>query len=51
MVVQGFALSATPDSARVTYYLEPVTAYPFLVLDDPDVGLLDTNVLYDGTVV
>ena len=44
-IVQGFALTATPDSARVTYYLEPITAYPYLRLDDPDVGLLDSNVL------
>ena len=47
-VVQGFTLTATPDSARVTYYLEPVSAYPFLRLDDSDVGILSVNVLGGG---
>jgi len=44
-VIQGFRLTATPDSARVTYFIEPIKAYPFLRLDDPDVGILDSNIL------
>ena len=47
-IMQGFTLTATPDSARVTYYLEPVSAYPYFRLDDSDVGILSENVLGGG---
>jgi hypothetical protein len=45
VVLQGYTLSATPDSARITFFMEPTTAYPYLRLDDNAVGVLNTNVL------
>jgi hypothetical protein len=45
VVLQGYTLSATPDSARITFFMEPTTAYPYLRLDDTAVGVLNTNVL------
>jgi hypothetical protein len=45
MVIEGFSLTATPDSARVTYRFSPAPNFPYLILDDTDFGLLDTAFL------
>ena len=43
--IEGATLSALPDQTRVTYYLSPAEANPWLILDSATNGLLDTNKL------
>lgn len=43
--ILGSDFSATPEGSRFTYYLADVGLTPFLILDDPDFGILDTNKL------
>lgn len=42
MVIEGYTLTATPDAARVTFYLSPAPNFPYLILNDTDFGVLDT---------
>ena len=44
-VVEGVALSATPDSARYTYYVSPADLNAYLILNDAVFGRLDYNKL------
>lgn len=45
MTILGCSFDARPDSARYTYYLAAADLTPYLILDDPDFGILDTNKL------
>lgn len=43
--ILGASISATPSSARYTYYLADADMTPYLVLDSASFGILDTNKL------
>jgi hypothetical protein len=43
--ILGATFTATPDSSRFTYYLAPADMTPYLVLDSPTFGILNTNKL------
>ena len=43
--ILGSSFTATPNQSRFTYYLADIGLVPFLVLDDANVGILDTNKL------
>ncbi len=43
--VLGSSFTATPDGSRFTYYVADIGLTPFLILDDPSAGILDTNKL------
>jgi hypothetical protein len=47
--IEGATISANPEQTRVTYYLSPAEANPWLILDSATFGILDTNklALYD----
>jgi hypothetical protein len=47
--IEGATISANPEQTRVTYYLSPAEANPWLILDSASFGILDTNklALYD----
>jgi hypothetical protein len=47
--IEGATISANPEQTRVTYYLSPAEANPWLILDSAAFGILDTNklALYD----
>jgi hypothetical protein len=44
-VIEGMALSATPESARYTFYLSPADLNAYLILNDTVFGRLDYNKL------
>ena len=44
-IVEGYSLSATPQSVNVTLNLSDASFYNFFVLDDPVLGKLDENKL------
>ena len=44
-VIEGMALSATPESARYTFYLSPADLNAYLILNDAVFGRLDFNKL------
>ena len=46
-VVEGLALSVTPESARYTFYLSPADLNAYLILNDTVFGRLDYNKLGD----
>lgn len=43
--ILGASIEARPDSTRYTYYLADADLTPYLVLDSPTLGILDTNKL------
>jgi len=43
--IEGATISANPEQTRVTYYLSPQEANPWLILDSATNGVLDTNKL------
>lgn len=47
--IEGATITANPEQTRVTYYLSPAEANPWLILDSASFGILDTNklALYD----
>lgn len=47
--IEGATISANPEQTRVTYYLSPAEANPWLILDNATFGILNTNklALYD----
>ena len=44
-VVEGVALSATPEGARYTFYLSPADLNAYMQLNDSVFGRLDFNKL------
>ena len=45
VVIEGASLTATPESSRVTYYFSAAGTNRYLILDDANLGKLDSNQL------